>query len=222
MIITFYCKCASVLAEEDDNSNALENLSKEELIEKVRILQAHNKQLKNIISKETQKQKAKNNSQKPFDFSKCNFRHILLKFYYLGWDYNGYAVQEDTDNTIENHIFKALTKTCLIEERQLSNYHRCGRTDKGVSAFGQTISIDVRSKLLKENQHKLEEEMDYCGVLNRVLPADIQCVAWCPVEANYSARFNCCARTYRYLFPRGYLCIEVSCLTCDFDAWTPS
>lgn len=58
-------------------------------------------------------------------------RHVALKILYLGWDYQGLAAQEDTDETIEAHLFKALTMTKLIEERTKSNYHRCGRTDKG-------------------------------------------------------------------------------------------
>jgi tRNA pseudouridine(38-40) synthase len=66
-------------------------------------------------------------------------RHVALKILYLGWDYQGFAVQEDTNETIEAHMFKALTLTTLIEERQKSNYHRCGRTDKGVSSFCQVI-----------------------------------------------------------------------------------
>ena len=46
-------------------------------------------------------------------------------------------MQEDTDKTIEAVLFDALLKTRLIESRATSNYHRCGRTDKGVSAFSQ-------------------------------------------------------------------------------------
>lgn len=64
-------------------------------------------------------------------------RHILLKFFYLGWDYQGFTTQENTNDTIEYHLFKALEMTCLIKDRASSNYHRCGRTDKGVSSFGQ-------------------------------------------------------------------------------------
>ncbi|KAA0197867.1 hypothetical protein HAZT_HAZT005331 [Hyalella azteca] len=74
-------------------------------------------------------------------------RHILLKFAYLGWDHQGYAVQEDSHRTIEADLFEALLKTKLIKSRETSNYHRCGRTDKGVSAFSQVISITVRSQL---------------------------------------------------------------------------
>lgn len=74
-------------------------------------------------------------------FFRCNFRHVLLKFMYLGWDYQGYAAQEDNENTIERHLFSALIKTCLIKDRASSNYHRCGRTDKGVSSFGQVSNV---------------------------------------------------------------------------------
>ena len=46
-----------------------------------------------------------------------NTRHVALKIAYLGQDYHGFAVQEDTDKTIENVLFDALTKTRLIEKR---------------------------------------------------------------------------------------------------------
>jgi len=53
----------------------------------------------------------------------------------------GFAVQEDTDKTIEAALFEALLKTRLIESREKSSYHRCGRTDKGVSAFSQVVLV---------------------------------------------------------------------------------
>jgi len=46
-----------------------------------------------------------------------NTRHVALKIFYLGWDYHGFAVQEDTDKTIESALFDALIKTKLIESR---------------------------------------------------------------------------------------------------------
>lgn len=148
---------------------------------------------------------------KQFDFSKYNFRHIALKLFYLGWDYKGYVVQEDTTDTIEFHLFEALMKTKLIKDRASSNYHRCGRTDKGVSSFGQVISIDVRSNF-KQNTRSEVEEIDYCKILNRVLPNNIQCLAWSSVDQNFSARFDCLSRIYKYYFPRGKLNVKVSCL----------
>lgn len=72
-----------------------------------------------------------------FDFAAHPRRHVALRLAYLGWQYQGFAVQENTDNTVEARVFEALLKTKLIQDRQSSNYHRCGRTDKGVSAFSQ-------------------------------------------------------------------------------------
>jgi len=60
----------------------------------------------------------------------------------------GFAVQEDTEKTIEAALFQALLKTRLIESRATSNYHRCGRTDKGVSALSQVNRTKVNCRLL--------------------------------------------------------------------------
>lgn len=75
------------------------------------------------------------------DFSAHPRRHVALRLAYLGWAYQGFAVQENTDKTVEARLFEALQKTCLIQDRQSSNYHRCGRTDKGVSAFSQVTVV---------------------------------------------------------------------------------
>ncbi|KAK7070056.1 tRNA pseudouridine synthase 3, partial [Halocaridina rubra] len=104
-------------------------LSREELEARVTQLEAHNKQLLNLLAKSQGIEKSKlQSSKKPrkersFDFTKHSRRHVLLKFLYLGWDYHGFAVQEDTQQTIEAHLFAALLKTRLIESRETSNYH---------------------------------------------------------------------------------------------------
>ena len=105
-------------------------------------------------------------SKKPFDFSRYHKRHVALKVAYLGWDYHGFASQESTENTIESHFFAALFKACLIESRADCNYSRCGRTDKGVSAFAQVVSLDVRSNLMEGlgvimsgNQEKVQQRI---------------------------------------------------------------
>lgn len=49
-------------------------------------------------------------------------------------------------------------------------------------------------------------EIDYCKMLNSVLPEHIQAVAWAPcARRDFSARFDCVGRTYKYFFPRGGL-----------------
>lgn len=151
-------------------------------------------------------------TDRTINFSKTHKRHILLKFLYLGWDFEGYVVQENTVETIEFYLFEALLKVCLIESRQTSNYNRCGRTDKGVSAFEQTVSIDIRSQVKPEEQFSkagVESEIDYVFLLNKVLPKEIRAVAWQPLfTQKFSARFDCYARTYKYFFPRGTLDVE--------------
>lgn len=47
----------------------------------------------------------------------------------------------------QEFLFKALIKTCLVESRATCCYSRCARTDKGVSALANVVSLRVRSKL---------------------------------------------------------------------------
>ncbi len=110
--------------------------SNEELQDEVRRLNKHVFQLKVLLDRAISKDKNESPKQaKPqrgFDYNKYNKRHILLKFAYLGWNYDGYITQEDSRQTVEDFLFNALIKAKLIESRQTSNYHRCGRTDKGI------------------------------------------------------------------------------------------
>ena len=111
---------------------------------------------------------------KPFDASRYNTRLIALRFAYLGGAYNGF--EHHTNNktplpTIEEELWKALRQTKLIfpefkagREEEVCwdgvDYSKCGRTDRGVSAFGQVIGVRVRSargvkpkpKKVKENE----------------------------------------------------------------------
>ena len=54
-------------------------------------------------------------------FCRYNTRHVALKIVYLGWDYQGFAAQEDTNKTIEHALFQALHRTKLIESRYTLN-----------------------------------------------------------------------------------------------------
>ncbi|WAR14823.1 PUS3-like protein [Mya arenaria] len=68
---------------------------------------------------------------------------------YLGHDYTGYAGTEEAEHTIERELFEALIKCKLIESKESACYSRCGRTDKGVSAFGQLME-EAGKKLIGE------------------------------------------------------------------------
>nr|SVE85564.1 EOG090X083V [Daphnia pulicaria] len=195
----------------------LQSLSKEELIDRVQQLESHVIQLRNLLKPKSVPDKHEM-KQKAFDHKKYAKRHVLLQVAYVGWDYAGFVVQEHTEKTIEAEVFKALEKTRLLESRETSNYHRCGRTDKGVSSFGQAISIDLRSNLSEGKGVFIPEghqakvgntvEIDYVGILNKVLPPEIRMIAWAPINQSLSARFDCRQRTYHYYFPKANLNIE--------------
>lgn len=67
----------------------------------------------------------------------------------MGVNYQGFEIQNDTDNTIEDKLFKAFKKTCLVKDIQKSGYSKAGRTDKGVSAMGNVIALYVRTSIRK-------------------------------------------------------------------------
>lgn len=173
---------------------------------------------------------------------------------------------------MEEELWKALNKARLVfpvpntllkpqePNWEGCDYSKCGRTDKGVSAFGQVIGVRVRSNgpIQQANapapekgglmngkeeeapvlsgeepatspiEHKssasgsgqpspisatvpssagsapfdpVDDEIPYCQVLNRLLPPDIRILAWCPnPPPNFSARFSCRERQYKYFF----------------------
>ncbi|EEH58846.1 uncharacterized protein MICPUCDRAFT_3321, partial [Micromonas pusilla CCMP1545] len=152
--------------------------------------------------------------QKPIDFSKYPTRHIALHVAYAGWDYHGFASQgndaaEARSPTIEGALFAALKRTRLIADDATwtdVDYTRCGRTDAGVSAMGQLVSLRARSRGTRYTPPsppppaKDADELDYPSILNRALPDDIRVTGWCYVDEAFSARFDCEWRHYKYFF----------------------
>ncbi|KAH8424176.1 pseudouridine synthase DEG1 [Aspergillus melleus] len=184
------------------------------------------------------KAKRPSKQSRELDPSKYHTRFIALKFAYLGQRYNG--LEHTTGNvtplpTIEEELWKAFRRTRLIlptgitppdaqfgDPRQPRvtkpyelnwegcQYSKAGRTDRGVSAFGQVIGIRVRSSRPKKkvpepgpeaatadtdttmkegSENQVEEddgwddiadELPYITILNSVLPEDIRVLAWCP------------------------------------------
>ncbi|OZJ05573.1 hypothetical protein BZG36_01685 [Bifiguratus adelaidae] len=148
---------------------------------------------------------------RPFDMSKYHQRRVAFKVAYFGWAYAGFARQGNEKDipTVEGQILNALMTTKLITDLENCNYSRCGRTDKGVSALGQVIALDVRSNVSPDGDEKANAtELPYVETLNRLLPPDIRILAWAPVSSTFNARFDCNSRTYRYYFAKGDLDIE--------------
>ncbi|KAK4189952.1 pseudouridylate synthase [Podospora australis] len=175
--------------------------------------------------------------QKKMDPSRYSTRLVALKLAYLGKNYGGFEFQAVSGTpTIEEELWKALTKGCLIfpedpNEVDFSKweYSKCGRTDRGVSAFGQVICLRLRSnrplpvdpstitdqdtdmtdtnqpqkkkKVPKPDWDPIADEINYPKILNRLLPPDIRVLAWAPnLPDGFSARFSCWERQYRYFF----------------------
>jgi len=145
------------------------------------------------INKKCKKKKKKKN--RDFKMDKYEQRHIALKIAYFGGNYQGFVRQQNCENTIEEQLFVALIRTCLISDIESCEYSRCGRTDSGVSALGNVIALNVRSK-----GSDIDTEYDYVEMLNAVLPSDIRMLCWRPVDCGFNARFLCQERVYRYLF----------------------
>lgn len=111
---------------------------------------------------------------RPFDPTRYSTRLIALKFAYLGQCYNGYEYHANNKTplpTIEETMWHALRKTRLIfptgegvPEEEVdwtgTEYSKCGRTDRGVSAFGQVIGVRVRSNrpLEKISRHATRKD----------------------------------------------------------------
>ncbi|KAJ2452951.1 pseudouridine synthase deg1 [Coemansia sp. RSA 2424] len=176
-----------------------------------------------------------------FDFAQFPKRKVAFKFSYFGWAYHGLARQgnalESEDKrliegqfpTIEGEIFRALASCKLIEDESSCDYTRCGRTDRGVSGFGQVIALYVRSagqyisdeeaeaelakgtdasRITRDENNggravllpTTERELPYINMLNKALPPAIRILAWSPVMPDFNARFSCRSRFYRYFF----------------------
>lgn len=99
-------------------------------------------------------------------FDRYPSRKIALKFSYEGWPYCGLALQSEKEDrplplpTVEAVLLDALVQARLIKpelkrDTEALGFSRCGRTDRGVSAAGQVVSLWVRSQLREqEGQHE--------------------------------------------------------------------
>merc|ERR1712226_1280159 len=133
------------------------HLEKSELVTRLMALQKHVSDSKeksfNIGNSKSEKK------QKDIDWSKVKYRRIALKFAYLGAKFNGLQIQTACANTVESHVWRAIVRAKLrkAEDMPGEGYSRCARTDKGVSAFQQVITISVRTKLEAPQDFKSQD-----------------------------------------------------------------
>ncbi len=87
---------------------------------------------------------------KPLGFAMSRYwtRKVALKVAYLGGAYKGNTMSAvDADNTVEAKLSEAMVRLKLIDSFEASGWSRCGRTDKGVSAWANVCTMTVRSQL---------------------------------------------------------------------------
>ena len=142
-----------------------------------------------------------------FDMRNYSQKRIAFKLAYLGWNYHGFASQPQVtekglSTTIEEKIFEVLKKLRFVDDMTSCGYSKCGRTDKGVSAMCQVVSLTVRSAKPLNSEDDVADfsEIDYIGKINAGLPSDIRFYAWADIDEDFSARFSCSSRRYRYYF----------------------
>ena len=124
---------------------------------------------------------------------------VALGISYSGARYSGFQRQSDAPS-VQEELEKVLSR--IADEK--IEIACAGRTDAGVSAFGQVIHFDASKK---------RKETAWTMGVNVFLPPDIS-VDWCRfVPDDFHARFSALSRTYRYvilnrplrsaLFPEG-------------------
>ncbi|KAK2067059.1 hypothetical protein P8C59_000826 [Phyllachora maydis] len=121
-------------------------------------------------------------------------RKVAVLIGYAGTGYHGLQINH-RDKTIEGDIFTAFVKAGAIskanaDDPKKSSFTRCARTDRGVHAAGNVLSL----KLIIEKEKLVEE-------LNGHLPPQIRIWGIQRTANSFSAYQACESRWYEYLLP---------------------
>lgn len=116
----------------------------------------------------------------------------FLKLSYLGTNYNGWQIQQNTPNTIQQVLIEKIS--LLLGEKV--DIVGCGRTDTGVHAKEYYAHFDTA----KNDLHR--DPRVWLFKLNNMLPKDIVVKQFIPVKPDASARFDAYSRTYKYYVSR--------------------
>ncbi|XP_021113360.1 tRNA pseudouridine synthase A, mitochondrial isoform X1 [Heterocephalus glaber] len=123
-------------------------------------------------------------------------RKIVLLMAYSGKGYHGMQRNSGSSKfkTIEDDLVSALVRAGCIpeshgEDMRKMSFQRCARTDKGVSAAGQVVSLKV---------WLIEDLLDK---INSHLPSHIRILGLRRVTGGFNSKNKCDARTYFYMLP---------------------
>ncbi|XP_068993341.1 pseudouridylate synthase 1 homolog isoform X2 [Neodiprion pinetum] len=133
-----------------------------------------------------------NKKQKLDNADRVKKRKVAMLLGYLGKNY--YGMQRNPQmKTIEEDLIQALLQAKLINDEafetiQTIQFQRAARTDKGVSAVRQVVS-------LKLPEHGKKED------INAFLPEEIRVFGIKRVTKGFNSKSSCDARSYIYTMP---------------------
>ena len=119
-------------------------------------------------------------------FKEIAMSRVLMTVAYDGTAFQGWQIQARA-RTVQLEIETALAKICGGDSVRI---HGSGRTDSGVHARGQRFHFDSpRTGFTPETWQR---------ALNGNLPFDVRILDACGVDDDFHARFDVCAKEYRY------------------------
>ncbi|KAJ2726894.1 tRNA pseudouridine synthase 1 [Coemansia sp. Benny D115] len=121
-------------------------------------------------------------------------RRVALLIGFCGTGFQGMQVNPNA-RTIEGELFQALVKAGAVSadnstDQSKVQLHRAARTDKGVHAAGQVVSLKM-----------IIEDNDIVAKINQHLPDQIRAWGYVRVIRSFNAKTMCDARVYEYLVP---------------------
>ncbi|KAJ2689516.1 tRNA pseudouridine synthase 1 [Coemansia spiralis] len=129
-------------------------------------------------------------------------RRVALMLGFCGTEFQGMQVNPNA-RTIEGDLFKALCEAGAVSEenatsQQKVQLQRAARTDKGVHAAGQVVSLKM-----------IVEDPDIVEKVNAKLCDQIRVWGFVRVVQSFNAKTMCDSRVYEYLLPT-YVLMEPS------------
>ncbi|KAI0430331.1 pseudouridine synthase [Xylaria sp. FL1042] len=121
-------------------------------------------------------------------------RKVAVLIGYAGTGYHGLQINHDL-RTIEGDLFAAFVAANAIskanaDDPKKTSFMRCARTDKGVHAAGNMISLKL-----------IIEDPDVVQKINENLPSQIRVWGIQRTSNNFSSYSLCDSRWYEYLMP---------------------
>lgn len=127
-------------------------------------------------------------------------RKVACLIGYDGTGYNGLQINPPYP-TIEAELYKAFVEAGGVSkdnaaDLKKSGFKRCARTDKGVHAAGNVISLKM---VIPKGEENMEEVMK--DKINERLPASIRIWAIQRVNKGFDCKNMCGSRVYQYWLP---------------------